>query len=222
MTADGVVTGKGVSVKADVVVLCTGFKVQDCEYRSRSVPVPMTDVHLSLSPLPPQGLQRQGRVPPQPSQDDRCSCVPGNLRLRLPQLLPPYGTQHCHVRLLSPSDLSEHSLTTLFHSGHSSVVFTSECQITMILKLIKPILAKLDKPLTTPAPSVVVTAAAEEAYDHKLRAEMKKKVWEKDGGVSWYVDQATGLCTTLYPWSQVHFWWNTRSPPEASFKRISC
>lgn len=33
MTADGVVTGKGVSVKADVVVLCTGFKVQECEFR---------------------------------------------------------------------------------------------------------------------------------------------------------------------------------------------
>ena len=33
MTATGVVTGKGVEVEADVVVLCTGFKVQDCELR---------------------------------------------------------------------------------------------------------------------------------------------------------------------------------------------
>jgi hypothetical protein len=91
----------------------------------------------------------------------------------------------------------------------------------MILKLVKPILAKLSKPLSSPAPSVSVTCAAEEAYDANLRAEMKKKVWESNA-VSWYVDADTGLCTTLYPYSQLHFWWKASFPKEANFKRISC
>lgn len=65
----------------------------------------------------------------------------------------------------------------------------------MILKLIKPILAKTSLPVSSPAPSVVVTAKAELEYNQALRAQMKKKVWEKDGGVSWYVDQDSGLCT---------------------------
>lgn len=81
-------------------------------------------------------------------------------------------------------------------TGHSSVIFTSECQITMTLNVIKPILAKLQKvELQLPAPTVEVTKDAQDKFYKALRAEMKKKVWEKNGGVSWYVDQKTGLCT---------------------------
>jgi cation diffusion facilitator CzcD-associated flavoprotein CzcO len=47
MTADSVVTGKGVEVKADVVVLCTGFKVQDCESRSTAI---LLDPQLTCNP----------------------------------------------------------------------------------------------------------------------------------------------------------------------------
>lgn len=124
-----------------------------------------------------------------------------------------------------------------------------------MLKLVKPILSKISKLklLPVPAPSVEVTAEAQTRYNADVRKEMKKKVWEKDGGVSWYVDQETGLCTvssrirsrfavewlrelvltrsfavprrfcfvkTLYPWSQVHFWWKASWPKEADFKRL--
>lgn len=79
----------------------------------------------------------------------------------------------------------------------------------------------------------------------KLRAEMKKKVWETNRGLSWYVDKSSGLCTvsslssrsvkrgeegdgirtdgldsqTLYPWNQVTFYRNTRAPREVDFFR---
>lgn len=79
-------------------------------------------------------------------------------------------------------------------TGHSSVIFTSEAQISMILKLIKPILAK---PTMTKPVYIAVKKQAEIDYMAKLRSQMKAKVWEKDGGVSWYVDRTTGLCTTL-------------------------
>ncbi|KAK4047415.1 hypothetical protein OIV83_005462 [Microbotryomycetes sp. JL201] len=95
-------------------------------------------------------------------------------------------------------------------TGHSSVIFTTECQITMMLKLVKPILTKISKvELQLPAPTVDVKPEAQRQFNDAVRAEMKNKVWEKNGGISWYVDQKTGLCTMLYPWSQIHFWWHT-------------
>jgi hypothetical protein len=88
-----------------------------------------------------------------------------------------------------------------------------------MFRLIKPILKELRKPqLLIPAPYVEVTKRAEDEFMANIRAEMKKKVWEKDGGVvsflfqllrfaslfthlqprsfsqSWYVDPKTGLC----------------------------
>lgn len=107
-------------------------------------------------------------------------------------------------------------------TGHSSVIFTSECQITLTLALIKPILRRISRVELppVPAPSVEVKVQAEKRYQEQVRRQMKKKVWEKDGGVSWYVDPDTGLCTTLYPWSQVSFWWSTLWPVERDFKRV--
>ena len=52
----------------------------------------------------------------------------------------------------------------------------------MILKLVKPVLASLSMKSIGPAPSVVVRDEAQRAYMEKLRAEMRNKVWEKDGG----------------------------------------
>lgn len=90
-----------------------------------------------------------------------------------------------------------------------------------MFRLIKPILKELRKPqLLIPAPTVEVTKKAEDEFMSDVRTEMKKKVWEKDGGVvsfvlpyllsspkwktdrallslplqSWYVDPKTGLC----------------------------
>jgi hypothetical protein len=126
-------------------------------------------------------------------------------------------------------------------TGHSSVLFTSEAQLALTFHLIRPIVEKLRKvQLLKPAPFVEVTTEAEDRFYAAVRKEMKKKVWEKDGGVSWYVDKATGLCSvssafrpvplwvsvadkcflaqTLYPWSQVHFWRACTFPKYADFQ----
>ncbi|BGP00513.1 flavin-containing monooxygenase [Rhodotorula toruloides] len=104
-------------------------------------------------------------------------------------------------------------------TGHSSVLFTSESQLALTFHLIRPIVEKLRKvQLLKPAPFVEVTTEAEDRFYDAVRKEMKKKVWEKDGGVSWYVDKATGLCSTLYPWSQVHFWRSCTFPNYRDFK----
>jgi hypothetical protein len=79
--------------------------------------------------------------------------------------------------------------------GHSSVIFTSEAQINMIIKLVKPILAhpQISKPVY-----ISVKKEAEAAFMVRLRSEMKKKVWEKPGqSQSWYMDKIKGICTTL-------------------------
>ncbi|GAA5891609.1 hypothetical protein JCM6882_004530 [Rhodosporidiobolus microsporus] len=109
-------------------------------------------------------------------------------------------------------------------TGHSSVLFTSEAQLNLVFHLIHPILNKLrasspsSPSATEPAPYVEVTTRAEELYWKALREKMKEKVWEQNGGVSWYVDKATGLCTTLYPWPQTHFWRRCTFPTFSDFR----
>ncbi|GAA5864250.1 hypothetical protein JCM8547_001307 [Rhodosporidiobolus lusitaniae] len=106
-------------------------------------------------------------------------------------------------------------------TGHSSVLFTSEAQLALVFHLIRPLLSSLSSPSSSsphPAPYVEVTKSAEDAYWNALRKEMKGKVWEKDGGVSWYVDKSTGWCTTLYPWSQIHFWRACTFPDFSAFR----
>lgn len=123
-------------------------------------------------------------------------------------------------------------------TGHSSVVFTSECQLSFAFHLIRPVLEALREnrnrkgdddddddgtaPPPKPAPFVEVTRAAEDARYAELRQEMKKKTWETNGGVSWYTDRKTGLCTALYPWSQIHFWRRCTFPDYGDFKWSHC
>ncbi|SCZ87860.1 BZ3500_MvSof-1268-A1-R1_Chr2-3g05328 [Microbotryum saponariae] len=179
---DTVTTKNGRKFKADVIVLCTGFKVHDYLF-----PVKIYNS---------EGVSLQDRL-----RDNKVSVYQGTCVADFPNLF----------WLMGPNTAT----------GHSSVIFTSEAQITMMRKLIKPILSQL-KPSTNgePAPTVEVTPAAQEQYSKKIRNEMKKKVWEKDGGVSWYVNKDTGLCTALYPFSQIHFWWNASFPKRVDFKYI--
>ncbi|GAA5973182.1 hypothetical protein JCM11641_006309 [Rhodosporidiobolus odoratus] len=103
-------------------------------------------------------------------------------------------------------------------TGHSSVLFTSEAQLSLTFHMIAPVLAELRKvKLVKPAPYVEVTQDAQERYWQGMRAEMKKRIWEENGGVSWYVDKQTGYCTALYPWSQTHFWRKCTYPTYSDF-----
>ncbi|GAA6007211.1 hypothetical protein JCM10207_001547 [Rhodosporidiobolus poonsookiae] len=110
-------------------------------------------------------------------------------------------------------------------TGHSSALFNTECTVEMLLKLLKPVVAALradPKQGGKPAPTVEVTQEAEDEWYRAMRAEMEKKVWEMDGGISWYVDPAQGKCTTLYPWGQHEFQRQTRDIRPERFVYTGC
>ncbi|KAK4700697.1 hypothetical protein P7C70_g5544, partial [Phenoliferia sp. Uapishka_3] len=194
-----VTTAKGIEIEADIVVLSTGFKVQ--EY---------------LFPL--RVINQSGVELVKQLKETNAKMYRGTVASNFPNMF----------IIMGPNTAT----------GHSSVIFTSEAQIIMTLKLIAPILKKLKtgEKLPSPAPSVEVTERAENEYYKELRVQMKDRVWEKDGGVvrlmpstysnaiersspsqSWYVDQKTRLCTALYPWSQNHFWYHATWPDRTHF-----
>ena len=112
-------------------------------------------------------------------------------------------------------------------TGHSSVVFTSECQLSLAFHMIRPVLDALrGKGDQSPPPPTTTTtkepAPFVEARYAELRKEMKKKTWETNHGVSWYTDKKSGLCTALYPWSQIHFWRRCTFPDYGDFKWSHC
>lgn len=111
-------------------------------------------------------------------------------------------------------------------TNHSSVLFTTEAQIALAFHLIRPVLAKLAGSggikLLKPAPYVEVRREAEDRYYAELRERMKGMVWENKGGVAWYVDKSTGLCTALYPWTQFDFWRRCTFPNYGDFKWTGC
>ncbi|KAL8287672.1 hypothetical protein RQP46_003530 [Phenoliferia psychrophenolica] len=183
MKGRSVRTANGLDIPADIVVLSTGFRVQDYFFPLR---------------VSARGEELVTRL-----QEENGKMYRGTVASGYPNFFVLQG----------PNTVT----------GHSSVIFTSEAQITMTLKLITPILKKLKsgKALSSPAPSVEVTPEAETEYYSLLRTEMKRKVWEKDGGVSWYVNDK-GLCIALYPWSQTNFWYHATYPNKAHFRWSGC
>ncbi|GAA6054351.1 hypothetical protein JCM3770_003330 [Rhodotorula araucariae] len=177
---DKVFTKAGRTVRADVIVLATGFKVRDFLF--------------PLKIYNDKGVSLQDHL-----QETNVKTYQSTVIAEFPNFF----------WIMGPNSAT----------GHSSVLFTSEAQLNLAFHLIHPILNALKADgRKKPAPYVEVKTEAEDAYYWRLRKEMKKKVWEKDGGVSWYVDQKTGLCTTLYPWSQVHFWRSCTFPRFGDFE----
>lgn len=103
-------------------------------------------------------------------------------------------------------------------TGHSSVIFTAECQVNMMLRLIKPVLEEARHGNDQSRTIVQVTKQAESRVNKELRNQMKNMVWENQeaGGTSWYVDDK-GLCTTLQAFSQYEFWKRTRFASSKDF-----
>ncbi|GAA6063697.1 hypothetical protein JCM10212_000276 [Sporobolomyces blumeae] len=91
-------------------------------------------------------------------------------------------------------------------TGHSSVLFNSECTVEMMVKLLRPVFEKLAQPAieaATSSATVEVTQAAEDEWYSRMRTEMATKIWEANGGISWYVDAAHGKCTCSFPPSRL-------------------
>ncbi|KAL5340332.1 hypothetical protein BJX70DRAFT_396840 [Aspergillus crustosus] len=101
-------------------------------------------------------------------------------------------------------------------TGHTSALFTAECQIHFSLRLLNPILSALHStpsifsklnPFSSsrPAPTTVaVTAEAEEEESKWIDEASSNFVWTS-GCASWYL-QSTGRNSAIYPANQVAFW----------------
>jgi cation diffusion facilitator CzcD-associated flavoprotein CzcO len=85
--------------------------------------------------------------------------------------------------------------------GHSSLVFMIEAQ----LHWAQPILARLRRGART----VEVTAGAQDRFNARLQARLKRTVWQRGGCWSWYQDDR-GHNFTLWPGSTAEFWLRTR------------
>jgi hypothetical protein len=107
-------------------------------------------------------------------------------------------------------------------SGHLSVLYTTECQINFIVRIIRPILNGLNRSLLPSLlrikcpDSVAVTSMAERKdvsmTDHKA----KQLVWAT-GCTSWFIDPSTGRNTIMFPDWQFKFHLRSIFIPWADF-----
>jgi hypothetical protein len=102
-------------------------------------------------------------------------------------------------------------------TGHLSVIYTVECQINFILRLLTPLIHSLPTyRSTSPIPSFLAPSPAtiEVRLDAALQdsawtqKEAKKLVWAS-GCTNWAVDAKTGMNNMMYPDWQVMYWWRS-------------
>ncbi|KAJ8126193.1 hypothetical protein O1611_g7445 [Lasiodiplodia mahajangana] len=96
-------------------------------------------------------------------------------------------------------------------SGHGSVAYTSECQISFTLRLIKPILKALKAErsrlpvIGRKTDIVTVRPEAEQADIDTTQDKLKTLIWSS-GCTSWALDPRTGRNLTMYPDFQTKYW----------------
>lgn len=87
-------------------------------------------------------------------------------------------------------------------TGHSSVIFSSECQINFALNMLEPILgARRSRSIA----AVEVTQQAEDQENSWIQQRAKGLVWSS-GCSNWYVEPKTGKNLMVYPDWQWHYW----------------
>lgn len=109
-------------------------------------------------------------------------------------------------------------------TGHLSVIYSVECQINFILRLLHPILTSLHPKPSFPGWSrsiptkdlVAVKPEAEERDNIWLQSAARNLVWAT-GCTSWYVDEKTGRNTMMYPDWQWRFWLRSIFIPMGDF-----
>ncbi|EMC94559.1 hypothetical protein BAUCODRAFT_73812 [Baudoinia panamericana UAMH 10762] len=107
-------------------------------------------------------------------------------------------------------------------TGHLSVIYTVECQINFVLRLVGPILRSMHSPHTGLLSSsqeieaVDVKAEAATRDSNWMQAKLQKLVWSS-GCTSWALDPETGLNIAMYPQYQFMFWWRSVWVPSRDF-----
>lgn len=111
-------------------------------------------------------------------------------------------------------------------TGHLSVIYTVECQINFLLRLIGPLLKSKQKQtslslLPSPPPTNVVTVTPSAAKEDSswLQSELRKLVWSS-GCTNWALDPATGMNIAMYPGYQFTFWLRSVFIPGADFEYV--
>ena len=110
-------------------------------------------------------------------------------------------------------------------TGHLSVIYTVECQINFILRLLDPLLKSRQKPtsllpsLSPPTNVVDVKPAAAKRDSDWLQSSLRKLVWSS-GCTNWALDPATGMNIAMYPGYQFMFWLRSIFIPGADFEYV--
>jgi cation diffusion facilitator CzcD-associated flavoprotein CzcO len=112
-------------------------------------------------------------------------------------------------------------------TGHLSVIYTVECQINFILRLISPLLKSKTKKrsllpslsLSPPTNVVDVKASAASKDSSWMQTELKKLVWSS-GCTNWALDPSTGMNIAMYPGYQFTFWLRSVFIPGGDFEWV--
>lgn len=93
-------------------------------------------------------------------------------------------------------------------TGHASVIFSNEVQISLVIQLMKPVLQSRVKALE-------VTEKASDEYNHWLQRRLDTSVWTECS--SYYRVGMNGKNTVTFPGSLTLFWYITRNPKWGDF-----
>ncbi|KAL1588156.1 hypothetical protein WHR41_03189 [Cladosporium halotolerans] len=108
-------------------------------------------------------------------------------------------------------------------TGHLSVIYTVECQINFILRLIDPLIkSKTTSRSLLPAPSTNVVDVKFDAAKRDstwMQKELSKLVWAS-GCTNWALDPSTGMNIAMYPGYQFMFWLRSVFIPGNDFEYV--
>jgi hypothetical protein len=88
-------------------------------------------------------------------------------------------------------------------TGHTSVIFSEESQVSYLLQLLEPVRSGALK-------SVAPTDAATDRYNDMLQARLEDSAWSQCA--SWYRVGSRGRIFSTFPGPLVLFWWWLRKP----------
>lgn len=108
-------------------------------------------------------------------------------------------------------------------TGHLSVIYTVECQINFILRLLDPLLKSKQKQnsilpsLSAPTNVVDVKPSAAAQDSAWMQTQLRKLVWSS-GCTNWALDPSTGMNIAMYPGYQFMFWLRSIFIPGSDFE----
>ncbi|KII91073.1 hypothetical protein PLICRDRAFT_174399 [Plicaturopsis crispa FD-325 SS-3] len=96
-------------------------------------------------------------------------------------------------------------------TGHTSVIFTEECQINYALSLISPV-------INEKVSSFEVKQEPTDAYNVKIQRRLSTTVYSEC--FSWYRYGGNGKLTSPFPGPVTMFWWYLRTPVWSHYKAV--